>query len=41
MDLTNNIIPISYILPSDYSLFLEEFTRSVDKKWIFKPAGRS
>lgn len=25
MDLTNNIVPITYILPQEYSLFYEEF----------------
>lgn len=41
IDVSVNIIPFSYILPSDYNIFLEEFTRSPDKKWIFKPSGRS
>jgi len=41
MDLTKNIIPTSFILPTEYSIFLDEFNRSVYKKWILKPCGRS
>ena len=41
VDVSVNVIPHSYVLPIEYSIFLEEFTRSGDKKWIFKPAGRS
>lgn len=39
IDLTKKVIPSSYILPSEYSLFLEDFQKSEEKKWIFKPAG--
>lgn len=28
MDLTSNIIPQTFILPSEYTLFMEEFTKS-------------
>lgn len=39
MDLKNDFIPPTFLLPTEYSIFLEEFTRNNDKKWIFKPAG--
>lgn len=41
MELANNIIPQTYILPSEYSLFVEEFTKNQSRKWIFKPAGKA
>ena len=39
IELNIKVIPSSFILPSEYSLFLEEFQKSSDKKYIFKPAG--
>lgn len=39
MELRNDFIPSTFLLPTEYSLFIEEFTRNSDKKWIFKPAG--
>ena len=39
MELRNDFIPSTFLLPTEYSLFIEEFTRNADKKWIFKPAG--
>ena len=41
LELNQEIIPTTFILPLEYSLFLEEFTKSQHKKWILKPAGRS
>lgn len=32
---------MTYILPADYSLFVEEFRRSPNCTWIMKPAGKS
>ena len=40
-ELRPDIIPPSYILPQEYSLFIEDFSRTQHKKWIFKPAGKS
>ncbi len=41
VDLSNHYIPTTFILPSEYSIFLEEFAKSTTKNWIFKPAGKS
>lgn len=41
MELSQNTLPVSYILPLENSLFLEEFQRIGDQKWIFKPANSS
>lgn len=35
------IIPTSYILPSDYSIFVEEFKRNPNQMWIVKPPSRA
>lgn len=35
------IIPKTYILPQEYTMFMEEFCKTKNKKWIFKPAGSS
>lgn len=34
-------VPVTYILPADYSLFVEEFRRTPNCTWIMKPAGKS
>lgn len=34
-------LPQTYILPQDYSIFLDDFNRHPNKKWIVKPAGKS
>ena len=36
-----DIIPLTYILPGDYSLFVEEFKRSSNTTWIMKPNSKS
>jgi tubulin polyglutamylase TTLL1 len=36
-----DFLPITYVLPADYSLFVEEFRRNPNTVWIMKPAGRS
>jgi tubulin polyglutamylase TTLL1 len=36
-----DIIPQTYILPGDYSIFAEEFKRNTNDMWIMKPAGKS
>jgi len=33
--------PLTYVLPGDYSLFVEEFKRNDSQMWIMKPTGRS
>ena len=35
------IIPKTYILPQEYTMFMEEFCKTKNKKWIFKPASSS
>lgn len=39
--LSSDIIPVTYILPQEYSMFMEDFCKGHSRKWIFKPAGRS
>lgn len=36
-----DIIPQTYILPGDYSLFVEEFRRNQSAMWIMKPSGKA
>lgn len=33
------IVPQTYILPADYTLFVEEFWKSTTGTWIMKPSG--
>jgi tubulin polyglutamylase TTLL1 len=34
-----DFLPVTYMLPSDYSLFLEEFRRCPSAWWIMKPSN--
>lgn len=36
-----DFVPVSYMLPADYSLFVEEFRRCPNAKWIMKPINRA
>lgn len=36
-----DFIPITYVLPSDYNSFVEEYRRSPQTTWILKPTGKS
>ena len=36
-----DFVPSTYILPSDYSMFVEEFKRRPTVTWIMKPVGRA
>ena len=36
-----DLIPNTYILPGEYSLFVEEFHRNPNTTWIVKPASGS
>ena len=36
-----DIIPQTYILPGDYSIFAEEFRRNQNVMWIMKPSGKA
>lgn len=33
--------PVTYLLPADYTLFVEEFRRNPNSMWIMKPTSRS
>jgi tubulin polyglutamylase TTLL1 len=34
-------VPVTYLLPADYTLFVEEFRRNPNAMWIMKPTSRS
>jgi tubulin polyglutamylase TTLL1 len=34
-----DFVPVTYVLPADYSLFVEEFRRNPNTMWIMKPTG--
>ena len=34
-----DLVPDTYMLPSDYSIFADEFRRNPSTTWIMKPAG--
>jgi tubulin polyglutamylase TTLL9 len=36
-----SFIPTTYNLPGDYSLFVEEFKKSIGSVWIMKPIAKS
>lgn len=36
-----DFVPATFSLPSDYSLFVEEFRRAPDRTWIMKPIGKA
>ena len=36
-----DIVPITYILPGDYVIFVEEFKKNPNTTWIMKPTSRS
>ena len=36
-----DFIPVTFMLPADYSLLAEEFRKSPSSTWILKPAGKS
>ena len=36
-----NFLPRTYILPAEYSLFVDEFHRNPHVTWIVKPSGRA
>jgi len=36
-----NFFPTTYVLPQEYSLFMEEFKKSGGATWIMKPIGRA
>ena len=34
-----DIVPMTYILPGDYTIFVEEFKKNPNSTWIMKPTG--
>jgi len=34
-----DIVPMTYLLPGDYTIFVEEFRRKPDDMWIMKPTS--
>ena len=36
-----DFVPATFSLPSDFSLFVEEFRRRPDRTWIMKPVGKA
>lgn len=36
-----DFVPVTYLLPADYTLFVEEFRRYPNAMWIMKPTARS
>jgi len=36
-----DFVPVTYLLPADYSIFVEEFRRNPNAMWIMKPTARS
>ncbi|CAB3991917.1 probable tubulin polyglutamylase TTLL1 [Paramuricea clavata] len=36
-----DFIPVTFLLPADYNLFVEEFRKNPASTWIMKPAARS
>ncbi|KAJ2946077.1 hypothetical protein O0L34_g4996 [Tuta absoluta] len=36
-----DFIPITYVLPADYNMFVEEYRKSPQCTWIMKPCGKS
>lgn len=36
-----DFIPITFVLPADYNMFVEEYRKTPQSTWIMKPCGRS
>ncbi|XP_046671709.1 polyglutamylase complex subunit TTLL1 [Homalodisca vitripennis] len=36
-----DFIPITFVLPADYNMFVEEYRKSPQSTWIMKPCGKS
>lgn len=41
VSIPSEFIPVTYLLPADYTLFVEEFRRNPNTMWIMKPTSRS
>eukprot|EP01006_Ploeotia_vitrea_P048830 TRINITY_DN67278_c0_g6_i1.p1 TRINITY_DN67278_c0_g6~~TRINITY_DN67278_c0_g6_i1.p1 ORF type:complete len:415 (-),score=22.98 TRINITY_DN67278_c0_g6_i1:82-1326(-) len=40
-EVITEFVPVTYSLPSDYSLFVEEYKRNPNSLWIVKPSARA
>ena len=36
----SDFIPVTFMLPADYNIFVEEFRRNPSSTWIMKPAAK-
>ncbi len=36
-----DVVPLTYVLPGEYTIFVEEFKRNKNTTWIMKPTNRA